>query len=65
MTWEVFAVIYTNTSFSYIDAEPEGGAQALAQAAMEKSIYDYGVTVGRQSSSRKGRTPGTRRCAGR
>mgnify|MGYP001028915615 FL=1 len=48
MTWEVFAVIYTNTSFSYINAEPEGGAQALAQAAMEKSIYDYGVSVGEE-----------------
>ena len=46
MEWEVFAVVYTNTGFSYIDAEPEGGAQALAQEAMKRSIYDYGVTVG-------------------
>lgn len=46
MEWEVFAVLYTRTDFDYISAEPEGGAEALAKAAMEKSIYDYGVTVG-------------------
>ena len=46
MEWEIFAVFYTRTDFDYISAEPEGGAEALAKAAMERSIYDYGVTVG-------------------
>lgn len=46
MEWEVFAVFYTEKTFSYIDAEPENGVDRLAKEAQEKSIYDYGITVG-------------------
>ncbi len=46
MDWEVFAVFYTEKTFSYIDAEPEGGVEQLAKACQEKSLYDYGITVG-------------------
>lgn len=46
MDWQVFAVFYTDTSFDYISAEPEGGVDALAAAAKKKSLYDYGVAVG-------------------
>lgn len=46
MEWEVFAVFYTEKTFAYIDASPEGGVDQLAKAAQEKSLYDYGITVG-------------------
>ena len=46
MDWQVFAVFYTDTSFDYIAANPEGGVDALAAEAKKKSLYDYGVAVG-------------------
>ncbi len=46
MDWEVFAVFYTEKTFSYIDAYPEKGVDQLAKEAQAKSIYDYGITVG-------------------
>jgi len=46
MDWQVFAVFYTDTSFDYISAEPEGGVDQLAAEAKKKSLYDYGVAVG-------------------
>lgn len=46
MDWQVFAVFYTTVDFNYIDAEPEGGIAKLAAEAKQRSIYDYGVTVG-------------------
>lgn len=46
MNWEVFAVFYTDSSFDYISANPEGGVEELAKAVQEMSLYDYGITVG-------------------
>lgn len=46
MNWEIFAVFYTDLSFNFISADPPGGVDQMAAAAMEKSLYDYGVTVG-------------------
>ncbi len=48
MQWQVFAVFFTDVDFNYIEAEPADGVQVLAKAAMEKSLYDYGVTVGKE-----------------
>lgn len=48
MDWQVFAVFYTDVNFDYISASPEGGVNALADAAKKKSIYNYGVSVGPQ-----------------
>jgi len=47
MEWQVFAVFFTDVSFNYIEAAPSDGVQVLAKAAMEKSLYDYGVSVGK------------------
>lgn len=46
MEWEVFAVFYTEKTFDYISARPEGGVDQLAKACQEKSLYNYDVTVG-------------------
>ena len=46
MNWQIFAVLYTDLEFNFIDPEPEDGVDQMAATAMEKSIYDYGVTVG-------------------
>ena len=46
MTFQIFAVLYTDLDFYFIDPEPEEGIDGLAATAMEKSIYDYGVEVG-------------------
>ena len=45
MKWEIFSVFYTDTSFNYIDAEPEKGVSALAKQAKEKSLFDFGIDV--------------------
>lgn len=46
MTWQIFAVAYTNISFDYIHPQISGAEMVeVANAAMEKSFYDYGVTV--------------------
>lgn len=46
LNWEIFAVLYTDLDFRFIDAYPEQGVDQMAAVAMEKSLYDYGVTVG-------------------
>lgn len=46
MEWEVFAVFYTEKTFDYISAQPEGGVDQLAKTCQEKSLYNYDVTVG-------------------
>lgn len=47
MTWQIFAVAYTNISFDYIHPQISGEEMVeVANTAMEKSFYDYGVTVG-------------------
>ncbi|MDK2812959.1 MAG: sortase [Clostridiales bacterium] len=46
MRFEIFAVFYTDVGFDYIEPEPNGGIAALAATAKEKSLYDYGVSVG-------------------
>ena len=46
MNWQVFAVLYADLEFPFFYADPPGGIEKLAAAAMEKSLYDYGVTVG-------------------
>ena len=49
MEWQIFAVFYTDVEFNYIQVLMDGPQRvALAQAAMERSIYDYGVTVGEE-----------------
>ena len=46
MTWQIFAVAYTNISFDYIHPQISGAEMVeVANTAMEKSFYDYGVTV--------------------
>lgn len=47
MDWQVFAVFYPNVSMNYIKVNMTGDELVkLAQAAMEQSIYDYGIKVG-------------------
>ncbi len=48
MYWEVFAVLYTELNESFISPDPPEGIEQMAAAAMEKSLYEYGVTVGEQ-----------------
>ncbi|MCI9405340.1 MAG: class B sortase [Oscillospiraceae bacterium] len=48
MYWEVFAVFYTELNDSFISPDPPEGIDRMAAAAMEKSLYDYGVAVGPQ-----------------
>ena len=45
MYWEIFSVMYTDLEFNFIDPTPNGGIKKFAQTAMDKSLYDYGVTV--------------------
>lgn len=45
MKWEIFSVFYTDTSFNYIEAEPANGAASLSKQAMEKSLFDFGISV--------------------
>lgn len=46
MKWEIFSVFYTDTNFDYINPEitPEI-MKAVADEAMKRSLYEYGVTV--------------------
>lgn len=47
MTWQIFAVAYTNISFDYIHPQISGEEMVeVANTAMDKSFYDYGITVG-------------------
>lgn len=46
MNWEVFAVLYTDPDFYFINPDPPEGVDQLAAEAMANSLYDYGVTVG-------------------
>ena len=46
MQWEIFAVFYPHVSLDYIKTNLSGDElTALAQEAVNQSIYDYGVTV--------------------
>lgn len=45
MYWEIFSVMYTDLEFNFIDPTPNSGIKKFAQTAMDKSLYDYGVTV--------------------
>ena len=46
MTWQVFAVYYTDLDLDFTRTEMDGTALVeLANSAKARSIYDYGVTV--------------------
>lgn len=45
MNWEIFSVCYTDLEFDFVHPKPKAGIDKIAQQGMEKSIYDYGVTV--------------------
>lgn len=46
MNWEIFSVCYTDLEFDFFHPDPKAGIEQIAQEAMEKSLYDYGVSVG-------------------
>ena len=46
MTWQIFAVFYTDISFDYIQVHiSEEEMLAIANRAKELSIYDYGIEI--------------------
>ncbi len=49
MTWQIFAVFYTDTGMDYIESQFSGGEfAALVAEAKQKSLYQYDVEVGEE-----------------
>ncbi|MDD3430073.1 MAG: class B sortase [Oscillospiraceae bacterium] len=49
LNWEIFAVFYTDIYFDYIRVLMTGGEMVeLANAAKEKSLYNYGIEIGEE-----------------